>query len=107
MIEKEDRNRSSGWQTHPVGLARVHSSASDIVPLPTIRPAHRSRLSGRKDREFESEFGHDVQRLEIYRGFGQPHSFRLAPEPMEEILNPPMDLSEFISAAGQRQNHMV
>ena len=88
--------RDEGSMPPPIS---THALLADLPPP--------FRLAGRQDRERDARLGQGLQRRHVHGRLGQPHSLRLAAEPVAEVGDPPEHLRLLVSAAGQRQDHVI
>ena len=61
----------------------------------------------REDREADARLGQDLERLQIDRGFRQPHPLGGAAEASFEVARAPADLATLVPPVPERRDHVV
>ena len=100
-IIKEQVDGTPRRQLLPVCARRIDTLARDVGPVDGLG------LRRCQDREFDPMLSHKVQRLQVDRGFREPHALRVAPEAKAKVFDAPDHLRQLVARVGERHDHVV
>jgi len=106
MME-EDRYRFSGREAAEIGNGRIDISSRGIGPVLIPDMPDPASLVGGEERKEDSVVGKNIECFSVDSHFRQPHPFRISPEPVLEITDPPSHFGLLVGPGEQWHDEVV
>ena len=106
-VVEEQVDAAAGGKIAHVGTRWVDLAAFDVLEFDSSDAPLCLGLRGRKNGEFDSVRGQDLESFDVYGGFGQPHALGIPIKATLKVAQPPDHLRLLVAAIRQRHDHVV